>query len=543
MNLAERLPTLERRIDAARITTWLWVQGFAFVFIIGILFLLNRLGLPMTQIANLAGCSIILFVLFMSWQGRTMSSEPYFFAARATGIAPTGLGGLTDWLSGSLIVIILALPSTHQMLAAPAIMLAILVHAVLFAVPFQRSGVATLSGFLSWRTGKPWMGMTGLLFAVPVLLLILMAELQIAFDLLGLMTGLSPQTVRWTTLALVLVPAMFGGWISIAMVNAALASFMLVTILVPAIGAGFFSTQMSAAIPVENAGALLEPLDIVALSGWSQTLDFGTGFANFALAALIICCGLAAMPHAMARISLGSHHVSSVESTGWSAMTGFLIISALPLSIGLVLAGADSGSKSLAEVLKQVPVLHMLPYWAITIAAFNLSMVSIFVLSSSVIRTFRRSRHLDPGERSMFITRVFCLLVIVGLGLLDASFWPTPGAATIGAICISAAAFFPVLVAVMWVSRIPVWATVGALVMGGATTLVLVAPLVLPQLAHLAEFAEFTRGLPQFHPFQSAGIGFLLSTFILLVGRLTLLGKRNFTDTRLADIRSLSRDT
>ncbi len=536
MSLADHISRDEKRLDSKRIVTILWLGGIAFVLAYLSLVLLSRLGLPIEMAVSIIGMSMIVTAVACGWFGRTMTSRVFFFSNRLTGVAPSGLGGSTDWLSGGFLGFLLIVGSSERLILAPTVMIGMLLCTVLFATAFQRSNVSTVSGFMAMRYGKRRVGLVALVFVSLILGLLLVTEARLASHLMSQMLGISSWQALAFVVVLIALPTLIGGWLALIIVNAILVIWILICVLLPATVSGFFSSQLIAALSYEGAVNPINSLGLAELFGLNGLGLLSNNILHTALAAFVLSCGFACLPHALSRLTLSSHHVTVLESLGWSALSGFLILSAFPLSIGLLAVTANVSELSIA--LSKQPVLQMLPALALLLAAINSASVTVFALSSAIVRLMRRTRNLDPGERTMFGTRALCVVLCLGLLFLLQDFTPEIGPLFLAAICISAGALFAPLTIAVWASRISSWAVALAMAVGGGiTTLLIAAP-------YLSQFVDngLLSQLIGFPPIYAAGIGVLASLLILGLGRVFALAGKSAQDEALNDLRLLSRE-
>lgn len=538
MSLADHISRNEKRLDSNRVGTILWLGSIAFILAYLSLVLLSRLGLPIEMAVSIICLCMIVTALACGWFGRTMTSRIFFFSNRMTGVAPSGISGCTDWLSGGFLGLLLVIGSADRLILAPSVMIGMLLCTILFATAFQRSNVSTVPGFMTMRYGKRRVGLVALIFVALILCLLLVTEARLASHLIATMVDLSPLQALTVVMVLIALPALFGGWLALIIMNAIIVIWILICVLLPATISGFFSGLLLNAISYQGTNNPLDKLELVGLIGMSDLGLQSNGILHTALAVLVLSCGFACLPHALSRLTLSFHHVTVLESLGWSALSGFLILSAFPLSIGLLAVSANAGELSLA-VSKQ-PILQMLPVLALLLAAVNAATVTVFALSSAIVRLMRRTRNLDPGERTMFGTRALCVLLCVGLIFVLQEYTPQIGPLFIAAICIAAGGLFAPLTVAVWASRISSWAVAAAMAFGGGATLLLIAADFLIELrpdadAILAPFSGFT-------PIYAAGIGMFTGIVILGLGRVFALATKSAHDDALDDLRLLRRE-
>lgn len=450
MSLSDHIPSGQKTPSRAKITTILWLSGLTFVGTILALLLLQRLGLPspiaLGTFVLLAGGTIAS----LSWISRTMTISTFFFADRTLGGAPAGFGGATDLLGGAFLVIFLVVPLPEKMILITALVIGILFQASLFSALFQQAGASTVPGFFTNRTQSASTGYAALFVVCLILFVLMLAEFRVARDTITAMSQLLPGQASILVLFLAVLPAVFGGWIGLFFINAALVLWIVISIVTPAFIAGFMPNLLAAGLELDFAGQSLEPLELTAyrLLGEVSAESWSAIFVSV----IVLAMGFSTLPQVLSRLATSAHPVEAVESLGWLALTVFILSSALPLSIGLI--SSSPTSPELAELLESQPVLHMLPYFALLFAALNGLAVTLFALASALARAVGRYRKLDPGERSLFFSRWLIMLFALLLIVLPEPVIPDSSQLLISAIVIAAGGLFAPLFACVWLPSV-----------------------------------------------------------------------------------------
>ena len=457
MSLLEHIPSNKRSLDASNVSSILWIFGLGFAGTTCLLVLLQRLGLPMGYVVGFAAVATVVSSVVLCWVGRTMTSSLFFFANKSAGAPHLGIGGLTDWIGGAFLVVFFTIPLTGKMLLSTSLVLGLILFAALFANAFWRSGVLTIPGFLAWRSGSKLANHVSLVVVVGILGCLIFSEFHIARDMLATLGHMEPQTATWLVLIFALLPSLCGGWFALLLANATLAVWMLFSVLLPAIVTGFFPKLLVGNLQLDTDSGTLPALAFESVHP-SNPLLMETNFLTASAPGLfltiaVLAAGFSVLPHALSRIALNVRAVDALESVAWTGLCIFLAISALPLSIGLI--GASPSSSTLSVLLESQPVLHSLPYFALLFAAMNALAVVLFALSSALVRGFRRSRNMDPGEQSIFSTRLVGLLI--GLAILNSplELVPPPDQLMIWALVLGAGSLFVPMAAGAWMSNLP----------------------------------------------------------------------------------------
>ncbi len=532
MSLADHIPVDRRSIGSSRIVNILWLTGLAFVAGIFLMVLLQRLGAPLVVALGIVLVFSLVGVVTLSWIGRTMTSSLYFFAGRLAGVAPNGLGSTTDWISGAFLMTFFALPLSGKLVLAPAVMLAILMQATLFANVFHRSSVSSPPGFLGWRYQNRFTGPVALAVTCSILVLLIFAEFEVARLLLATITDLPLERAGLIVAVLVALPALFGGWLALMIVNSVLALWMLIAVLSPAIATGFFPDFLRTGLELGRSTQTFAPLNFNEVDLFGLTTGGGISTFTAVTTMLVLAAGFSVMPHTLSRIALLSRPVATIESLGWCALGGFLLFSALPLSIGLI--GTDPASDELAALLKSQPVLHMMPYIALLFAAFNALSATLFAFSSAIVRALRRTARLDPGEQSIFSTRFLACLCAFGLVYVSQGQNLNASKLLILAVSLSAATLFMPMVAAAWISSLPRWAALLAM-LTGALAFGIFSGAQFPG----SDFLN-TSGLvaSKLAPLQAGALGMIANLAVLVAARgFSIISKNTPSDSSLALIR------
>lgn len=471
MSLGERIPDESTLIQQRNATTLYWAALFSFLGAFFVFLLLQRLGLPAEIVIGSVLVMTVVLCVCLAWISRTMTSRMFFFANRALGPFTSGLGSATDFLSGSLLILLFSVSLTSKMLLATALLLGVLLHATCFSANIQRAGVLSLPGFFAWRIGSKFSGYLVLPLVTVILMALAMAEFQVAGALLQVMTGLTTQQTVWIVMLLAVLPSVFGGWTGLLLVNAALAIWMLICALVPASATGFFPSLLQSD---QATDAVDTPLQILTLAESPLLFAAGTSTSWQVLSVLVLAAGFSVLPHALSRLSSNSRPIDAIESVGWLALVCFLMLSALPLSVGLIVA--DPTSERLSILLQNQPILQMLPYFIILFAALNCLSATIFTSAASIVRATNRLRNIDPGEQSVFLTRLMVLMLAVGLIAWPAELTLPTDELLVGALMLGAGGLFIPLIAGIWIGSISNWALNASIALGALVTAYLLYP-------------------------------------------------------------------
>lgn len=466
MSLADRIPSSLKPVSTARMILILWFAGAAFLGALFVLVALQRLGLTANIAHPISAAFFVVCLLVASWAGRTVNAPLFFFAERSGNSAALGVGGASVWVGGAFILLFFGLSGAERMTLGISALLAIALYGLIFAGPMRASMVASLPGVLAWRHQAREAALAVLPVCLVVMALMAVAEQAIATQFLALLSGVDEKKAAWIVAALAIMPALLGGWLALMIVNAVLGVWILIALLGPATVIGFATDWFAHVGDAAELGQLL-PLLIPPES----ELLAGSDAMFLPIALIVLATGLASLPQSLARAALAKRRVAAIENAAWSALTIFLIFSAISLSIGLIIQTPDPSVQ--AGFLRQQIALNILPYAAILFAAFNGLSISIWVLVSTLVRTLRRGRVVEPGGGSMFTIRV--LLVASTLPLAawpDLTTMDTSGL-LLSAIALSSAGLFVPMTATFWIARAGRFPTIASALTGGGVTGVL----------------------------------------------------------------------
>jgi len=493
MRLADQIPEYERNVDAKWTTFVLTFTGAAFAGIIALLYTLERLGLPGEYSVRLLAGWTALALFFVSWFGRSVNSRRFFFAERQSEALPAGLGGASCWLSGAVIIAFFALPQNVQFILVVAIMLGLAIQAFLFAAPANASRTYSLPGLVLWRHKVSHTGLICLAVCMIVLCPMAFAEYGVATDLFAVLSGLSPANAALAVCVLALLPVLFGGWQAFLLVNVCAGLWIVLSMLAPALITGFLPFLLV------NSGELSTPvLAPLAIEGQPSLVPVTNSF-DATITLLVFAAGFAAMPRTLARLSITPSRITTVEGLGWSGLVVFLSLSALILSVGLIIGPAwESGP---GRLLRSSPALATLPYAAVFLSAFNALAITVFVAAKTMVRTVTYYRKREPDVGSMFAVRVLAVLLTVMMWLSNQSVEFSTAELLLMALAFAAAGLFPALVFSLWVPKLPAWAMSFAMFAGTGCTLA----------------GVFTQ---TFDTATSGAVGMAASSIVLVAGRL-----------------------
>lgn len=508
MSLTNRIPGEFRAVDQSKANAVLWITSLCLIAAIIVFLLLQRLGLPTSVVIGAICAMTFSLLIILSWISRTMTSSAFFFANRALGSFTAGIGGTSDIVSGALLVVMFSAALTGKMVLATAVSLAIVFQAALFSATFQRSGVSGLPGFFAWRARSQMAGYVALFPVALILAVLALAELQIAANIAGKIAGISVDHAIILILILAVLPSLFGGWLGLLLINATLVVWMIVCAIAPAIATGFFSPFLRAAMELDFVGTPLPVVETFPSMSFFESLHTST--AGFLLATiLVLATGLSVLPHALSRLSTCARPIEALESSGWGALVIFLILGALPLSVGLIVSAPTSSV--LAVLLQSQPVLQMLPFFVILFAAYNALSATIFAAASAIARAANRFRNRDPGEQSVFSTRLCIGLIAVGLLVLPKYLTFSPDWLLVNGLALAAGSLFVPLIASIWAGPLSSWSLSLSIGAGSVVSLISLSPWII---------------FPMQSPVLAGWLGALTGLIVIAVDRMLRTARR-----------------
>ena len=341
---------------------------------VGLLFallaVLERIGVERGILGALAVTLPLAAAAALAVIGRTIDRLPFVVDGARGGTLAGGLALGAEWMGVWLVPAVVLAPA----IGTPAVLggalgIVALVLGGIFAL--RRVGALTLPGFLARRTGSAWAGLALAPAALVAVAALLVFQIALLHALLVPFVGSSADA---TLAALAVVAAavlLIGGQRSLTLVNAFLAFFLTLAVVVPALAAIGGVEGLTAALPIDR--------------GFAAALPFGTaGFGGAFLALAVVALATAALPTHAARLS--SVRVGGLsQAGGWAMLTGYVTMTATALAFaqaqlapGLVVA--PSGETSILSVL---PALG----WLGTVWAGGA--MSLFTLAAILARDLR----------------------------------------------------------------------------------------------------------------------------------------------------------
>ena len=368
-------------LDSDQMSIALWIAASSLIAGLLVLALLGRLGLPV----GLAYAGALLFfntaIAVLAWRGRTMTGRSFFFADRLGSSATTGFGGGADFANAAVLLVFISLSTAGQALWLMALFLGMTLMSALFSHTLYREGVSTVSGYFAIRYPGQGAGLASMPAVLSVLLLLAVAEFGVALTILQELLSSGANQGVWVFLGLAVLPALVGGWYSVVLVNAVLALWTVICLLIPT----FFLTLFPDAFSTDDA-SLVGGSELGALQQLSGIeLQSESGWFSF-LTVCVLAAGFSVLPQSFSRMATVKRPSATMEHLGWSALFVFVVVSVSGLSIGLI---TQSANPDRSELLGINPVLQVLPYLALLFIAFNALSTTILAFSSAAVRGFR----------------------------------------------------------------------------------------------------------------------------------------------------------
>ncbi|MDD9910079.1 MAG: hypothetical protein OXR62_10345 [Ahrensia sp.] len=445
MSLADAIPDLDRAVGPQTVLRFVIACGLAFFTFIALLFTMEKLGLSGRVVSAVVTVWAVFAIAFVSWFGRSVSGAQFFRARGQNMPFVAGLGGAFGWLSASVIFALFALDSAEAFILLAAVSLAFVLQAVLFAHRFGGCAHTTLPDMVLAHCGARASGLATMLACLLALAPLALAEFKIAASLLTQLSGLSAQSAMIALCVIATVPTLLGGWQSLIVVNACLGLWILLSLLSPAVLVGFLPTLLTNISAGD--GSFLAPID---MNAQSTMLDLAST-ADAILLLIVNATGIAAFPHLLARLPLAGQRIASIEGLAWSSLIVFLALSALLLSVGLVLTNPSSTEMSV--LLQSNTSLAILPYAALLWTAINALSMCLLVASQTLVLSLRARIEREPGVGSMFAARLVVMALSITLWVSASKIDLNIIDLLILAVAISASSVFPSLLSAAWFDR------------------------------------------------------------------------------------------
>ena len=324
--------------------------------IVGLLFallaVLERMGVERRILGALAVALPVLAVAALAVLGRTIDRLPFAVDGARGGSLANGLALGAEWMGVWIVpaivllpsgaVVAMASPTFAAALLGPALGIVVLTLGVAGAM--RRAGALTAPAFLAWRTGSR----VARLSLLPAALLatggLVAFQTMLLHALLVPFVGGGAGTVLAIMTALAAIVCLVGGQRSLTLVNAFLAFFLALAVVVPALAAIAGMDGLTPALPLDRA--------------FAGALPHAGGRAGLVDAmATLVALGLAvaALPVTIAR--LAPVRPGALDRAGaWTMLLAYVTVTAATLAFARAalapgLAVAPSGETSILGVL------------------------------------------------------------------------------------------------------------------------------------------------------------------------------------------------
>lgn len=314
--------------------------GFAmtvFALAVGLILLLDRIGVPLRLVGMLGPCLAVLGLGLVGLSARTMRISRFYAGGRA-------MPALNMALAASAMVLALVLPllppssgppGLASLLAAAAggLCLAGLVTGPML----RKSGAFSVIGLLAARFPNPWLAGLGGLAAAAIAVLVALAGFGLAADMLALATGLSRSAALVAVAAMVMLVTVPGGIGGVCWTANGAAGLVLGALLLPL--ALRLAGHETLPVPVLGDRALL-------LAALERMSAFGNSAAPLALSPSLIAAlalGLGCLPSLLSLFATlpqpGKARRAMLTAL---AVTGLALAGGLAL-IAIAINGLDHG--------------------------------------------------------------------------------------------------------------------------------------------------------------------------------------------------------
>ena len=391
--------------------------------IVGLLFallaVLERMGVERRILGALAVALPVLAVASLAILGRTIDRLPFVVDGARGGSLANGLALGAEWMGVWIVPVIVLMPSgAVAALSSPSFAAALLgpalgivVLALGVAGTMRRAGALTAPAFLAWRTGSRIARLSLLPAALAAIAGLIAFQAMLLHVLLVPFVDIGADVMLAMLTALAAIVCLIGGQRSLTLVNAFLAFFLALAMVVPA---------MAAIAGVDGLTATL-PLD----RGFVRALPQAGSNVVDAVATLIaLGLAVAALPVTVARLAPVKPGALA-RAGAWTMLLAFVTVTAATVAftratLAQGLTVAPSGETSILGVL---PALGWLG------AVWSGLAMSLFAFAALIGGDLRwRAPYAPPWMDTSGLARMRLVFLVVAVGALVWTFAGPTGA-------------------------------------------------------------------------------------------------------------------
>ncbi len=397
----------------------LGVSTGGFLVFSSVLFLLERLGAPVSVItwSLIAGIAAIAF--FTGFSGRTTHASGFFVAFRGDRAAALVTAGAFDSFSTPLFFVLVTFPaggSLSLLMIMIAIIAGIGLNGWLFATQLRKSGAYTIADFLGFRFNSKSIRFCAMAVVAVICVGLLYAEIQLAGLILEPIFSFSNTWLTGSILFLATLAGLFGGAGSVSRMQGALLLLVMVVILTT--GAWLAASLVEIPLPQ----MLLFQIESLAAPTSDEFLlaEITPALAAFDLSSWLAFFGLMFGILSLPYITNRSFSALSVKGVKQSRLRSIILIILLLSSVPALKYTAFFGgepSALTAEYGLMPVVLSVFVPLAVFIVAVSTASILLITIANTLAHDGYRVL-LDgnvPPTRQVFISRFFLILSSAGI--------------------------------------------------------------------------------------------------------------------------------
>ncbi len=343
-------PTPSRHLVNPLLGVYFGIFASLLVGIVLMALMLEQLGLEDQMLRALIAGGLALLVAGLAIATRTNAMSELLFAGRRVPAVFTGLTLIVTLLGGTTLA---ALPGLFYLIGFDALFLTagmttgLVVFAILVAPYIRKFGAYSVPAYLGLRFASPVLRVVAAAIASVPLLILIVAELKVAFMAGGWLTELSPVALTVAVSLLLILVLACGGLRSLSWTSAAQGIVMLLALLIPVMIIAILMSHLP--VPQLSHGRITRALlraevvqNIPNVFADTFTLDlpgqgfeaasrrFATPFANigqgaFILSMLAVMAGVAGQPALISRIAATPGVYATRKSVAWAICIAGLI--------------------------------------------------------------------------------------------------------------------------------------------------------------------------------------------------------------------------
>ena len=313
--------------------------GGAFALYLGLLAVLERIGVPDAVIDYLVVVAVTVVFLGIGIASRTLLASEFFAAGRSVPAVFNGMATAADWISGAMLIgLVGALYAFGQDGLAFVVGLSggFVLIAVLIAPYLRKHGAYTLPDFFAARFEGPLTRLLGLVVLICCSLAYLAAQIHAAGLIGELILGIDFEIAVAAGLVVIVVSTLLGGMRAVTWTQCAQYVVLLAAVLVPAVVLsvnhyGFPIPQLAYGQTLQTIAEIEAALAAETPAGPSYLTPFAamTPLTVFGVV-LCLAAGAASLPHILMRFGTTRSVRDARRSANWTLVFVAAVLLTLP---------------------------------------------------------------------------------------------------------------------------------------------------------------------------------------------------------------------